>query len=295
MARVRLLANHSIAFQRRHASCGLVPLDESRLELAATDVSEPSRIIPAATCGASRRSRMLPDHARHLLMAIVEASVPAQYPALPGGGGRLSMWSFCESSPPEPPRPRLLDRVRQSLRAGHLSRGTEEAHVAPGSAASSCSTTNATPPNWGRRRSRSSSRRDRLDPEPTAGCPPVPVQGRAGDRLPWLDGIVRGQEPGGCSACDSASGLGEYMQRDMRRDVAASHDQRRSFHADASSWSETPRCRCHKVDSRSVYPAILRRGCGITQISLSSGRIVVRRRAVLGGENTWTAPLSITC
>jgi hypothetical protein len=63
-------------------------------------------------------------------MAMVEASVPAQYPTLPGGGGRLSMWAFCESSPPAPPQPRLLDRVRQGLRARHLSRGTDEAYVA---------------------------------------------------------------------------------------------------------------------------------------------------------------------
>ena len=35
-----------------------------------------------------------------------------------------------ESGPPEPPKPRLLDRVRQALRARHLSRRTEEAYVA---------------------------------------------------------------------------------------------------------------------------------------------------------------------
>ena len=50
-------------------------------------------------------------------MAIVEASAPVQYPTLPGGGRRLSIWSFRESGPPAPPKPRLLDRVRQALRA----------------------------------------------------------------------------------------------------------------------------------------------------------------------------------
>jgi len=45
-------------------------------------------------------------------MAIVEASAPAQYPMLPGGGRCLFTWSFRESGPPVPPKPRLLDRVR---------------------------------------------------------------------------------------------------------------------------------------------------------------------------------------
>jgi integron integrase len=40
------------------------------------------------------------------------------------------VWVFRESNPPEPPKPRLLDRVRQAVRARHLSRRTEEAYVA---------------------------------------------------------------------------------------------------------------------------------------------------------------------
>ncbi len=128
-------------------------------------------------------------------MAIVEASVPAQYPTLPGGGGRPAMRSFCESSPPVPPRPRLLDRARQGLRACHLSRGTAEAYAAgirrfifhdkrqPAELGAPEVTKFLNVPG-GRR-----GVRGRLDPEPTAECPPVPVQGRAGDRLPWLDRI----------------------------------------------------------------------------------------------------------
>lgn len=35
-----------------------------------------------------------------------------------------------ESRPPDAPKPRLLDRVRQAIRARHYSRRTEEAYVA---------------------------------------------------------------------------------------------------------------------------------------------------------------------
>jgi len=35
-----------------------------------------------------------------------------------------------ETGPADSPRPRLLDRVRAALRAGHYSRRTEEAYVA---------------------------------------------------------------------------------------------------------------------------------------------------------------------
>ena len=69
-------------------------------------------------------------------MSIGQAIVPAQYPRLPCGSEHPSArsfrerWSLREPGPPEPPRPRLLDRVRQALRARHLSRRTEEAYVA---------------------------------------------------------------------------------------------------------------------------------------------------------------------
>jgi len=35
-----------------------------------------------------------------------------------------------ETGPAEPPKPRLLDRVREAIRARHYSRRTEEAYVA---------------------------------------------------------------------------------------------------------------------------------------------------------------------
>ena len=63
-------------------------------------------------------------------MSIREASPPGQYPTLPVGSDRHTPWASRESGPPEPPKPRLLDRVRQALRARHLSRRTEEAYVA---------------------------------------------------------------------------------------------------------------------------------------------------------------------
>jgi integron integrase len=64
------------------------------------------------------------------VMAIREARSPVQYTKLPAGGGDIAAWSFREASTPEPARPRLLDRVRQALRARHMSRRTEEAYVA---------------------------------------------------------------------------------------------------------------------------------------------------------------------
>ena len=63
-------------------------------------------------------------------MSLQEARPPGQYPTLPVGGDRRTPWAFRESGPPEPPKPRLLDRVRQAVRARHLSRRTEEAYVA---------------------------------------------------------------------------------------------------------------------------------------------------------------------
>jgi integron integrase len=63
-------------------------------------------------------------------MSIRGASPLHQYPTLPAGGDRLAPWACRESDPPEPPKPRLLDRVRQALRARHMSRRTEEAYVA---------------------------------------------------------------------------------------------------------------------------------------------------------------------
>ena len=65
-----------------------------------------------------------------LLMTHVDFRSPVQYAKLLAGGGDIAAWSFREVSTPEPPKPRLLDRVRQALRARHMSRRTEEAYVA---------------------------------------------------------------------------------------------------------------------------------------------------------------------
>ena len=53
---------------------------------------------------------------------------------LPGAGlvyqaPSFAPWIVCETSPPSPPRPRLLDRVRQAIRTRHYSRRTEKAYV----------------------------------------------------------------------------------------------------------------------------------------------------------------------
>lgn len=62
-------------------------------------------------------------------MSIREAHPLSQYPALSAGGDGLTTSSTRAHGPPEPPKPRLLDRVRQALRARHMSRRTEEAYV----------------------------------------------------------------------------------------------------------------------------------------------------------------------
>ena len=54
-----------------------------------------------------------------------------------------------EADPTGARKPRLLDRVRAAIRARHYSRRTEKA-------ATSSSTTSATPPTWGRPKSRAS-------------------------------------------------------------------------------------------------------------------------------------------
>ena len=61
-------------------------------------------------------------------MAIREASPHGQHGMLPAGGDRRAPWTSREAGPPEPPRPRLLDRVRQTIRTRHYSRRTEKAY-----------------------------------------------------------------------------------------------------------------------------------------------------------------------
>jgi integrase len=59
-------------------------------------------------------------------MAIAESRLPVQYAKLPAGGGDIAVWYFREVSTPDPSRPRLLDRVRHTLRARHMSPRTEK-------------------------------------------------------------------------------------------------------------------------------------------------------------------------
>jgi hypothetical protein len=60
-------------------------------------------------------------------MAIREGSPQGHYTMRPGDGGRP--WPRQESSPSDPPKPRLLDRVREAIGACHYSRRTEKAYV----------------------------------------------------------------------------------------------------------------------------------------------------------------------
>jgi integron integrase len=60
-------------------------------------------------------------------MALREASPLGHHSTLPAGG-RVP-WVCRESGPPEPPKPRLLDRVRHAIETRHYSRRTEKAYV----------------------------------------------------------------------------------------------------------------------------------------------------------------------
>src|SRR6185369_720056 len=52
------------------------------------------------------------------------------YATVPCASGRRHALAFHEASPPEPAKPRLLDRVRAAARLRHYSRRTEAACVA---------------------------------------------------------------------------------------------------------------------------------------------------------------------
>jgi hypothetical protein len=52
------------------------------------------------------------------------------YATVPCASGRRHARAFHEGAPPEPARPRLLDRVRAAARLRHYSRSTEAAYVA---------------------------------------------------------------------------------------------------------------------------------------------------------------------
>lgn len=60
-------------------------------------------------------------------MALARSIGPVVDAASVRGGGALAVR---EARPADPPKPRLLDRVRQALRTRHYSRRTEEAYVA---------------------------------------------------------------------------------------------------------------------------------------------------------------------
>jgi integrase len=60
-------------------------------------------------------------------MAIREASPFGHHSTLPAGG-RVP-WVCQEGGPPEPPKPRFLDRVRHAIETRHYSRRTEKAYV----------------------------------------------------------------------------------------------------------------------------------------------------------------------
>ena len=129
------------------------------------------------------------------------ARAPDSYATLPEGNQRRSVWAVHEKSPAEPPRPRLLDRVREALRARHMSHRTEESYVA-----------------WMRRYIFFHGKRHPAEmgaPEVTRFLTSLAVDGRVaastqnqalsamlflyrevlGVDLPWLDGLVRARRP----------------------------------------------------------------------------------------------------
>ncbi len=63
-------------------------------------------------------------------MVSVQTSTSVPYAALCEDSRHRSVSAVHETGPPGPPKPRLLDRVREALRARHYSRRTEEAYVA---------------------------------------------------------------------------------------------------------------------------------------------------------------------
>src|SRR5262245_271432 len=62
-------------------------------------------------------------------MAIREASLLGHYATPPADGDRRVPEASRETGAPDPPKPRLLDRVRHALGTRHYSRRTEKAYV----------------------------------------------------------------------------------------------------------------------------------------------------------------------
>ena len=63
-------------------------------------------------------------------MVRFQARAPVSYVAVTECGQPPSAFALRETGPGGPPKPRLLDRVREALRARHASRRTEKAYVA---------------------------------------------------------------------------------------------------------------------------------------------------------------------
>lgn len=81
------------------------------------------RRIEMETCGTRAGHLRSPHGGRHGAWSDLTRA-PVSYAALREGRQRRSVWPVRETSPAEPPRPRLLDRVREALRARHMSRRT---------------------------------------------------------------------------------------------------------------------------------------------------------------------------
>lgn len=134
-------------------------------------------------------------------MSLEAARAPVQYATEQPDSAHIAARSVRESAAPNPPKPRLLDRVRQAVRARHLSRRTEEAYVA-----------------WIRRFIFFNDKRHPADmggPEVTKFLTSLAVDGQVAAStqnqalsallflyrdvleidLPWLDGIVRAKRP----------------------------------------------------------------------------------------------------
>jgi integrase-like protein len=62
-------------------------------------------------------------------MVRVHRNVAPEYVALSAGGWCGSAGTVHETDPAAPPKPRLLDRTREAIRARHYSRRTEKAYV----------------------------------------------------------------------------------------------------------------------------------------------------------------------
>ena len=60
----------------------------------------------------------------------MNTSPPLRRAPYPVGLAGLATLAVREAPPSDPPRPRLLDRVREALRTSHYSRRTEQAYVA---------------------------------------------------------------------------------------------------------------------------------------------------------------------